>query len=280
MFPRRGGYHPDQASIRVGEEVDQGQHPAVVIRPMGVGEVVDSGIRLARGNYRLLAVTTAWAVAPAFVIGAILDLTLNLPSVGTFALTIGSWLAGIAAVLACAHLIAPSGEVDEFQPGPLYRLARGRLWRSFLWSILVIILAIPLLILFPLGIFLGVRWTQSWTALIVEGQGPIQSLRTSWHLTRRAWWHTFGVLLVFGLIYILVLFVVSALFGAVGGLVVLAGSAAVGRVFVSLGSAVTSIFVEPFVVATQVVLYYELRARQEGFDLGSRARQQWQNPGS
>jgi hypothetical protein len=95
-------------------------------------------------------------------------------------------------------------------------------------------------------------------------------------LTRRAWWHTLGVFVVSGLIIGIASAVVSGIFGAIGTVLTLTGSAAVGGVFSIFGSSLATIFVTPFSVAISVVLYYELRARQEGFDLESRARQQWQ----
>lgn len=260
--------------------MDQPIRSGVVIRPMGVGEVVDTAISLARQNFRLLVTITAWAVAPAFVVGAILELSSGIPTLGTFVTAIGQWLAGIAVVVACSRIIVPTDQSDQLRPGGLYRRAIGRLWRLALWFLLYLIPAIPLVILFPLGLYLGVRWGLWWIAVIVDGAGPIQAPRTSWNLTRRAWWHTVGVTVISGLLYGIVSGLVGAVFGAIGSLVIIAGSVALGSVFVSLGGAVGSIVVAPFSVATWVVLYYELRARQEGFDLEARARQQWQAAGS
>jgi hypothetical protein len=243
---------------------------------MGVGEVLDNGFRLARQNYRLLATTTAYAVAPAFVIGAILDLVVRVPSIGSVAIVIGELLAWLALVFACSHLIAPTGLVGELQPGPLYRLARARVLRTIVWGVVVGVISIPLAILFPLGIYVWTRWSVSLMGVVIEGDGPIESLRRSWRLTRRAWWHTLGVFVVSGLIIGIASAVVSGIFGAIGAVLTLTGSAAVGGVFSIFGSSLATIFVTPFSVAISVVLYYELRARQEGFDLESRARQQWQ----
>jgi hypothetical protein len=243
---------------------------------MGVGEVLDTGFRLARQNYRLLATTTAWAVAPAFVVGAILDLVVRVPGIGSIAIVIGEWVATLALVFACAHLISPIGLFDELQPGPLYRSAGSRLLRTLVWGIVVGLISIPLLILFPLGIYVWTRWAVSWMSVVIEGDGPIQSLRRSWGLTRRAWWHTLGVIFVSGLIIGIASAVVSGIFGAIGAVLTLTGSAAIGGVFSIFGSSLATIFVTPFSIAISVVLYYELRARQEGFDLEAQARQQWQ----
>lgn len=258
--------------------MDSSPRSALVIRPMGVGGVLDSGLSLARRNYRVFIRTTAYAVVPAYVLGAILALATGQSWPSTTILTIGSLLAGIALVIACGHEIAPTGRVGELQPGPLYSATVSVIGLVLAWAILFIILAIPLTILFPLGIYLFVRWAMSYNAVILEGAGPIAALRRSWGLTRGAWWHTLGVLFVAGLLVGLVSGVVGAIFGAVGGVLIFSGSDVLGQVVANLGSALGTIFVEPFGAAISVVLFYELRARNEGLDLVTRIDQTPGNP--
>jgi hypothetical protein len=253
--------------------VDSSPRPGLIIRPMGVGEVLDTGMTLARRNYRVLVLTTAWAVAPAYLVGALLALVSDLGAIDSVLLGIAEAFSSVALVIACAHLIEPTGQVHELEPGPLYRAALGRIGWIILWALLIGVLAIPLVILFPLGIFLFVRWSMSWNALIVERIGPIASLRRSWVLTSGSWWHTLGVLVVAAILYGIVAGAVGAIFGAIGAVIVVTGSGAVGTVIINLGNAVGSVFIVPFVTAIHVVLFYELRARREGFDLAARAQQ-------
>jgi hypothetical protein len=258
--------------------MDGSARSPVIIGPMGVGEVIDAGLKLARQNYRRLATIIAYAVVPAFVIGVVLDLILRSGQLAGVVTAIGQSVASIAVTIACSDLVAPGSGDSSLEVGPLYRLARTRIWRLILLSLLIGLLAIPLLIIFPLGIVCFIRWSMSSYAVIIEGDGPIQCLRRSWNLTKGAWWHTLGVLFVVGILYLIIAVLVEGLFAAIGGLATVSGSAAVGGFFITLGSAISGIFITPFASTIGVVLYYELRARHEGFDLESRARQQWQTP--
>lgn len=253
--------------------MDPSSSSGLVIRPMGVGEVLDAGLRLARQNYRVLVLTTAWAIVPAYLVGALIALVVGIGAISSILVGLAEGFSSLALTIAVAHLIEPTGQVHELEPGPLYRAALGRIGWVILLSLLVGVLAIPLFILFPLGIFLFVRWSVSLTALIVERVGPIASLRRSWDLTRGSWWHTLGVLIVAGILYSLVAGAVGGIFSAIGAAIIVAGSAAVGTVITNLGSALASIFIVPFVTAMSVTLFYELRARREGFDLVTRAQQ-------
>jgi hypothetical protein len=107
----------------------------------------------------------------------------------------------------------------------------------------------------------------------MEGVGPITALRRSWRLTQGVWWHTAVVLLADGLISSVLGGVVGGVAGALGGgLGFLAGNAILSAAVTAVLSTLASLVVQPFTVPIIVVLYYELRARSEGFDLEQRAR--------
>ena len=53
----------------------------------------------------------------------------------------------------------------------------------------------------------------------------------------------------------------------------LTGSSALGAFLTTLANGVPSVVVEPFSAAIGVVLYFELRARAEGYDLAQRVSQ-------
>jgi len=263
----------------------------IVIRPMGVGEVIDAGIRLARRNYRLLVVLSAWGLVPAFVLGAISTLIAGggqqqIVAAMTrspalipvfFVLVIASavayGLSYFAVLLACSRLILGESSPADLRVGTLYRLALGRLGAAILLLIIFGILAIPLFILFPLGIFLLVRWYVSLLVLVVERLGPLASLGRSWQLTRGSWWHTLGVFVVATILVAILEYVVVVIFAGVGAALTLSGSTVVGSIVTSIGNFLVGLFVTPISLAINVVLYYELRARREGFDLAMRTQQ-------
>jgi hypothetical protein len=145
------------------------------------------------------------------------------------------------------------------------------LWAFFMLGLMIV--AIPLMIIFPLGIYMAVRWSMLFIPFVSERLGPIASMKRSWAITRNAWWHTAAVLFVTGL-------VMSILQGAVGSVLALGGvmvgglAGAGASTFLSLlATSIASLLFTPFSVAIYTVLYYELRARNEGFDLTRRAHQ-------
>jgi hypothetical protein len=266
---------------------------------MGVGEILDTGINLARRNYRALVMVVAWAIIPVYVLAAVLRVVSGggLSQTGLapalargepgplFAFVVFSAITGVAVAIAnalataaltigYARLIEPGRGPAHLEAGVLYRAAASRILPLILLFIVEGLAAILLIIVFPLGIYVFVRWSLSGIVLMIERTGPIVSLRRSRQLTRGSWWHTLGVLLagavIFGILSLVFGSAGGAIAGVVGGL--LGSSVAVGLIQ-DVTSAVAGILVTPFSVAYLVVLYYELRARTEGYDLEQRAAQ-------
>jgi hypothetical protein len=269
---------------------------------MGVGELLDRSINLARRHYRELVLVAAWAIVPAYVLAAIfrailgsgldsesvqnavarndfttliLYLVLNLGIAVLVA--IASAIATAATAVGYSGLIEPGRAPPLIEPGPLYRVAATRLVSLFVVFLLIGLTVGPLfllIVLSPLGIFLAIRWAAAAVIVMIEGTGPIAALRRSWALTRRSWWHTLGVLVAGGFIF----GILSSIAGAVGALVAVLVGLFLGRGVVTdilgdMASAGGAILVTPFSVAYLVLLYYELRARAEGYDLEQRAAQ-------
>lgn len=259
---------------------------SMVIGPMGIGRILDAGISLGRRNFRLLALIAAWGLVPAYLfntIGSSAGLLVREPvgvalvaALSGLGLVAGIVLADIAMVLACARLIEGRTDTD---PASVYGDSLGPLWRLVLLGLLVIVAAIPLIILFPLGIYIYVRWAVGYVALIVEGAGPIQCLRRSWELTRSAWWHTFVVVFAGGLIFGILSFLLSSVLTLPAVLLtLLIGESVITVALGSIAGAVSNVVLLPLSTAYLVVLYYELRARNEGYDLAQRALHLDQRP--
>jgi hypothetical protein len=252
----------------------------LIIEPTGIGEVLDTGIRLGRQNYGFLLRIAAWGTIPAAVFDAIANAAglsqeqgaaeIAASVLGRLAFAVLAAVASIAVARAAAHLIDPS--VSFTGTGQAYSAALGRFLPVLLLTIVAVLAAVPLIIVLPLGIYILVRWSQSWLALVLEPIGPLGALRRSWQLTARSWWHTAVVLFTAGLILGVISAVLGAAFGAVGGLSgFLAGGPFTAAYLAALGQMLSSLLLTPFSIAIYVVLYYELRAREEGFDLVQRA---------
>lgn len=269
--------------------MEEQPQPEFVVRPMGLGEVLDTGFNLARRHIRLLATVSAWGVVPGNALAAILGLFMGevptqvdstagmiawFTGMGLAAIIsgFGYVLASMAVTFACARLIDPTGDSHDLAAGALYRAALGRFWAAIVYGFILTMVAIPLVILFPLGIWIGVRWSMSWVALLIERQGPLSALGRSWGLTRGAWLHTFTVVLVQAIVVGALQSVVSGLFSMVGAGAGVVGGFGVSALFNALGNVVAGVLFMPLSLAISVVFFYELRARNEGFDLAQRAR--------
>jgi hypothetical protein len=255
----------------------------IVIGPMSIGEVVDSGFTLARRNFRYLASIGAWGMAVSLIVITLLSLGAGDPTSPTGAVNaavrgfLGGVAAGIASLaiaVACARLIEPTGGDPRITAADAYRLAARRIPTLIGLAIVAGLASIPLAIILPLGIFIWVRWSSSAYACLIDGLGPIAALRRSWHLTRRAWWHTAVVLFVMSLAVGVIQIVLQGIFElAIAGVSFLLSSAFISAFLHALATAMFAIVLLPFSTAVPIVLYYELRARAEGFDLERRMLQ-------
>ena len=150
---------------------------------MGVGEVIDAGLKLARQKFRHLATIAAYAVIPAFVFGAILDLLTRGSQSTNLATYCGPTFGSTAVPLATAHLISWVEADGKLDLASNFRLAGKRIGGFISLTFIAAQLAVLLIVVFPLGTFCIVRWSTAPNALIIEGTGPIQCLRRSWALT-------------------------------------------------------------------------------------------------
>ena len=110
----------------------------------------------------------------------------------------------------------------------------------------------------PLFFFLLVSWFFVEQAIMIEGQGSIEAFGRSRNLVRGTWWRVFGIGVVFGVILIVL--------GVIEGFV----SSGVGLASPTAGAiigAIISMFIFPIAAIGATLVYFDLRARKEGYDL-------------
>ncbi len=275
------------------------QPPAPQLRPLGVGEILDVGIKIYLRNWLTLFKIVVFVVLPAQILVNFAEIS-ALPSGSTvssgnpspfggpgpvttegpltghqatvFAIGfIGAFLiqfiAARFAQAACFRAVADAYLGEEMSWRSSLRFALRRLpalvWLSILSAILV---ALGFIFLVVPGVYLFVAFTVAVPVLLVEGAGPWRSLRRSRQLVRGRWWGTCGVAVV-GLL------LVSIISAAVTGLVVGVALAnpsrntVTGFVLNTLAATLGSMISTPAAAAFITVLYIDLRVRKEGFDL-------------
>jgi hypothetical protein len=120
------------------------------------------------------------------------------------------------------------------------------------------------------AVYLLARWIAAVPALVAEQLGPVAALRRSWRLTKGHVWRSVGYLL---LLYLLALVITGIPSSTIQQVTILAlGPDAMGwATGISTGlNYIAQIVWLPLQTAALVLLYYDLRVRQEGYDLALR----------
>ncbi len=274
------------------------QESAPQLRPLGIGEILDVGIKIYSRHWLTLFKIVVFVVLPAQILVNIAEIsaapsnatisnggslspiggpvtvdgslsrhqaaTLLVGFVGAFVI---QFVAGRFAQAGCFRAVADAylGEAVSWRTSLRFALSRlpAIVWLSILAGFFVflgfVFFVIP-------GVYLYVAFTVAVPVLLVEGAGPWRALRRSRQLVRGRWWGTLGVALVG---YLLVAIVSVALTGVVVGVAFAspARNTLTGFVVNTLAATIGSMIATPAAAAFITVLYIDLRVRKEGFDL-------------
>ena len=262
---------------------------APVLRPLGIGEILDVSLKIAWRNLGTLVRIVLVVVAPAQVLIALVNVSAlpnYRPRAGFFPTSetpikhSDVWTfvaAGLVTVViaffasqfatgACFRAVAETylGRSTSWRESLAFAARRFRsiIWIVLLGGLLTIVGAIFCII--P-GIYLGVAFAVALPVLMSEGQRGSKALGRSRELIRGRWWKTALTLLVAGLL-------ASILSGLVTGVVTATttstGSDRVAIFFIAVvGGTLGAVVSTPFSAAYHTVLYFDLRVRKEAFDL-------------
>jgi hypothetical protein len=253
------------------------------LRPLGVGEILDLGIKIYRRRFGTLVRAVAVVVVPVAVVTAIVQTSITFQDgdtldggdaaaviVGTLVVTVLTYLASQLATAASFEIV--SGDYLEETPTWQASLleARKRLrslvWVSFLYFGALLLGTLACII--P-GVYLYVAFAVYVPALLFEDLRGRAALRRSKGLLQGRWWPAFGVLVV---TQIITSIINGALNGLLLGIISSADNEAVDALARALSTSVSSILTTPFAAAVITVLYFDMRVRKEGFDLELLAR--------
>ena len=256
------------------------------LRPLSVGEMLDAGFRLFRARFGTLLLCVLVPILPFAILGTILQASVdenafdvNAPaSADSGTALAGSLVAGLVqsaavalAIAACFKAISAAYLGERTDAGESLRYALGRAIPLLVtYVIWIVIVSIGTILLIIPGIFLATRLSMTFAALVFERTGPFGSLGRSWQLTKGNFWRTLGTLVV----VFLITFVLQLVLGGIAGGILGAsdsGEFAVA-VVLTLVNVLTLVVTYPLWAAVVSVLYYDLRVRNEGFDLQLLAR--------
>jgi len=121
----------------------------------------------------------------------------------------------------------------------------------------------------PFAIFVSTRWSLTTSVIVLEKIGAMDGLTRSWELTKDFFWRVLGTSFLASLLSLLLTLLPDYFASTILGM---AGASFQIKTLVSIVVEQISVaIVLPFTVAVQVLIYYDLRIRKEGFDLMLRA---------
>jgi hypothetical protein len=256
------------------------------LRPLSIGEVLDAGFRLVRQRLGTLVMCVLVPVVPLTILGTILiastDDTAFDPNApvndsgtalaGTLISFVLQSAALALAVAACFKAVSAAYLGEDAGAGESLRYSLGRIIPLIVAYIVVIVLLVVgfVLLIIP-GVFLAVKMSMTFAAIVFERKGPFRSIGRSFSLTKRNWWRTFGTLVIVFLLLFVINLAATVAFGAGLTAVDDANEVVVATVSTLVNIAIIAL-TYPLWASVVTVMYYDLRVRNEGFDLELLAR--------
>ncbi len=128
----------------------------------------------------------------------------------------------------------------------------------------VLVMAMALLVLLIVLTF----WCVTLNAVVVEGNHAFEALRRTFGLVRTSWWRVAAASALLGLAAFGLGIVITVPFAVVMLAAGASSGSAIAVVVQSVGGIVVGILVPPVLFIGGTLLYYDLRVRQEAYDLG------------
>lgn len=136
----------------------------------------------------------------------------------------------------------------------------------------IILYLVAFMLLFSPFFYLTARWVAATPGLVDQTWGPIEALEKSWALTKGQTWRCIGYVLLLGLLYgIVYVGLISVAFSS-AALVYRTSTTASIAIYAAV-NAILPVLWQPLSTAAIVLLYYDLRVRQEGYDLNLRVQE-------
>ena len=251
------------------------------LRPLAVGEMLDAGFRLFGARFWTLIVCVLVPVLPltivatglqasvdpnAFDLDATSDVDSGTALAGTLVASLIQFAAAALAIAACFKAISAAYLGERAGAAESLRYALGRtLALCIAYIVVIFIVVVGLIFLIIPGIWLAVKLAMAFPAVVFERKNAFSAVGRSWSLTSGHFWRTLGTLLV----VFLITFVAQLVFGGVvGGILGASDSGELTTaVVLTLVNLITLALTYPLWAAVTTVLYYDLRVRNEGFDL-------------
>lgn len=260
------GTHDAERSLSIGSTVA----PRAFISEQTAGSLLRNALGLYRSNFRPLFLTY---VLPTYPVLVLQMLTQVAPEPGALFVVFAmlGWFVSFFATSALTVTVSDICLGNEPTLRRAYgKLLKGRLWLKVLFTGLLQTLAVAvgfLLLLIP-GLVLMVRLLPASAVVVLEGESGIKALKRAMSLSKGHYWRLLGLILLLSLLIFALVFVASLVFGFVLAAVEAVFGTGVLDVAIAvlLGALLQGVMYPLFFIAI-VLLYYDLRARKEAYDV-------------
>ncbi len=246
--------------------------PPPTLRPLTVGEILDTSFSLYRRHFGALATVALVCTGVPLALRLFLEggggFLANLPLALLYTLSLV--VLNLIATGATVFVVSESYLGRPISAREALRRATPYIGRILVCSLLMaFVVGLGFLFFVIPGFMLGVGLALTIPVVVIEPRtGASAALSRSWELTRGARWRIFGL----GLTLLVLLYVpvvaVTGLFAVVlpatgGGF----GPASLGAIVAIAIGGLVQMFIYPLFYCVLTVTYYDLRVRKEGFDL-------------
>jgi hypothetical protein len=259
------------------------------LRPLGVGEILDAGIKLYLRHWKPLMICVVAIVLPVRILSVLAVAAIDPHDLGTHfsgmtttsasstqidwtafgaAMVVAgsSVLSSLLATAACLKAVSDAWLGAAPDAGRSLRFAVGRLPALIaLLAIAAIALTLAFMALIVPSVWLAVSWCLAVPALLFERVGPFRALGRSLRLVRGRWWATLATVVVAYLMASIVGGVLQLIPTGIANGVARDGTVAAAVAYV-VGGTLTSMVTMPFTAAVLTLLYFDQRVRKEAFD--------------
>jgi hypothetical protein len=240
-----------------------------VLRPLGYAEIFNEAFDLYKRNFLLFTGIGAVVYIPY----ALLLVLLGGSSIAQNVIQLLFWIPTSVSYIAIIKALADRYLDREATIASCWAFA----WRRFLPYFVTLLLAALLfmvgLLLFLLpGIFIGLFWFAFfiWSVPIIEGRYYVDAIRRCRELAAGQYGRIFVMIILMGFVFAIVYMILIALLVP---LVWVGGAGATGptsmtvRLLMGAWTALAGVLFTPIVALPEVLFYFDVRVRKEGYDV-------------
>src|SRR4029453_14701740 len=244
------------------------------LHPMMFSDLLDGSFRLLKANLGAIVLVGAVFLIPVNLVGALQGASVLEEAAGPAASNaplIGSVVAGLVTILvtpfiggATAMIVAASYLGGGLKAGPALGGPGGGFWVLLAVFFLTLLLKGAGLVLCLVGALIPMTlFLVTTPTVMLEEAGPIQTMARSVVLVRPRFWPVMGIGVASGILASVLGNILATPFSVAA----LAVGYRWGWILAAIGALLPALVTTPFVSILATLVYFDLRIRNEGFDL-------------